>query len=102
MHLRKLCPVKSEPLQVPQILNPVVLVLDELPKLARDPQLGAYICASFGSVEAARKAILTDFCRHAFDGSGADVSDAAAPHLLLLLPCTAVWLRCLAAAVSWA
>uniref|UniRef100_A0A383WEX6 Non-canonical E2 ubiquitin-conjugating enzyme C-terminal domain-containing protein n=1 Tax=Tetradesmus obliquus TaxID=3088 RepID=A0A383WEX6_TETOB len=58
--------------QVPQILNPVVLVLDELPRLGQNPQLGAYISSVFGSVEAARKAILTDFCRHAFDGSGAD------------------------------
>lgn len=59
---------------MPQILNPVVLVLDELPRLGQNPQLGAYISSVFGSVEAARKAILTDFCRHAFDGSGADVS----------------------------
>lgn len=28
------------PTQVPRILNPVVLVLDELPKLCRDPQVG--------------------------------------------------------------
>jgi hypothetical protein len=59
---------------VPQILNPVVLVIEELPKLARDPQLAAYINAAFGGTAAAQKAILTDFCRHAFDGSGADVS----------------------------
>ncbi|KAF6251139.1 hypothetical protein COO60DRAFT_669352 [Scenedesmus sp. NREL 46B-D3] len=58
--------------QVPQILNPVVLVLDELPRLGQNPQLGAYIASVFGSVDNARKAILTDFCRHAFDGSGAD------------------------------
>eukprot|EP00775_Hariotina_reticulata_P012285 gene12285-12421_t len=58
--------------QVPQILNPVVLVLDELPKLYQDPHLAAYINSTFGSLEGARKAILTDFCRHAFDGSGAD------------------------------
>eukprot|EP00882_Tetradesmus_deserticola_P033814 GHRQ01038662.1.p1 GENE.GHRQ01038662.1~~GHRQ01038662.1.p1 ORF type:complete len:106 (-),score=32.79 GHRQ01038662.1:111-428(-) len=64
--------------QVPQILNPVVLVLDELPRLAQNPQLGDYIASVFGSVDNARKAILTDFCRHAFDGSGADVSGSAA------------------------
>jgi len=60
--------------QVPQILNPVVLVIEELPKLYRDPKLAAYINATYGSCEGAQKAILTDFCRHAFDGSGADVS----------------------------
>jgi hypothetical protein len=59
---------------VPQILNPVVLVIDEMPKLYRDPKLAAYINATYGSCEGAQKAILTDFCRHAFDGSGADVS----------------------------
>jgi hypothetical protein len=68
---------------VPQILNPVVLVLDELPRLGQNPQLGAYISAVFGSVEAARKAILTDFCRHAFDGSGADVSGTERFFVLL-------------------
>lgn len=58
--------------QVPRILNPVVLVLDELPKLYRDPHLQKYIDSTFGGVEACRKTILADFCKHAFDGSGAD------------------------------
>ncbi|EFN59891.1 hypothetical protein CHLNCDRAFT_33435 [Chlorella variabilis] len=58
--------------QVPRILNPTVLVLDELPKLCRDPQVAAYVQGAFGGVEPCRKAILLDFFRHAFDGSGAD------------------------------
>ncbi|KAG2439554.1 hypothetical protein HXX76_004907 [Chlamydomonas incerta] len=58
--------------QVPRILNPVVAVLEELPKLYRDPNLRAYIDGTFGGVEQCRKSILVDFCRHAFDGSGAD------------------------------
>ncbi|KAL4447499.1 hypothetical protein ABPG75_004718 [Micractinium tetrahymenae] len=58
--------------QVPRILNPVVLVLDELPKLCRDPQVAAYVQATFGGVEPCRKVILLDFFRHGFDGSGAD------------------------------
>lgn len=58
--------------QVPRILNPVVAVMDALPRLGRDPQIKAYMEAAFGGAEAARRAILTDFCRHAFDGSGAD------------------------------
>ncbi|GFR42252.1 hypothetical protein Agub_g3147 [Astrephomene gubernaculifera] len=58
--------------QVPRILNPVVAVLEELPKLYRDPNLRQYIDSTFGGVEQCRKAILVDFCRHAFDGSGAD------------------------------
>lgn len=59
-------------LQVPRILNPVVLVLDEIPKLYREPSCRAYIDSVFGSADDARKAILCDFFRHAFDGSGAD------------------------------
>jgi len=58
--------------QVPRILNPVVLIVEEIPKLARDPNIAAYIDATFGSTEACRRAILADFFRHAFDGSGAD------------------------------
>ncbi|KAK9836379.1 hypothetical protein WJX84_009511, partial [Apatococcus fuscideae] len=58
--------------QVPRILNPVVLVLDALPRLTRDPQLRAYIDKTFGGVERCRRGILADFFKHAFDGSGAD------------------------------
>jgi hypothetical protein len=57
---------------VPRILNPVVAVLDELPKLYRDTRLQQYIDSTFGGLEACRRTILCDFCRHAFDGSGAD------------------------------
>ncbi|KAK9821755.1 hypothetical protein WJX81_004208 [Elliptochloris bilobata] len=58
--------------QVPRILNPVVLVVDALPELCCEPKLNAYVCSLYGSAEGARKAILLDFFRHAFDGSGAD------------------------------
>lgn len=58
--------------QVPRILNPVVLVLDEIPKVAKDPHVRQYIDSAFGSVDGCIKAILSDFFRHAFDGSGAD------------------------------
>ena len=58
---------------MPRIIAPVVRTLDALPALAKnDAAISAYIDAAFGGVEAARKAILADFCRHAFDGSGAD------------------------------
>jgi len=58
--------------QVPRILNPVVMVLDELPKVYRDPELKKYVDATFGSLRDCQMYIITDFCRHAFDGSGAD------------------------------
>ena len=49
-----------------------VLVLGELPALCKDPEVASYVESAFGGVEACRKAILLDFFRHAFDGSGAD------------------------------
>lgn len=58
--------------QVPRILNPVVLVLDEIPKLHKDPKMHVYINNAFGGEDEALQAILVDFFRHAFDGSGAD------------------------------
>eukprot|EP00892_Ulva_mutabilis_P012001 jgi/Ulvmu1/9173/UM005_0272.1 len=59
--------------QVPRILNPLVRVLDELPRLtARDAKVAAYIDEAFDSVEDCRRLICLDFFRHAFDGSGAD------------------------------
>ena len=58
--------------QVPRILAPVVLAVEQIDKLAQDPGIGGYITAQFGGTERLKKTILTDFFRHAFDGSGAD------------------------------
>lgn len=58
--------------QVPRVLNPVVLVLDQIPKLYSNPPLREYIGEVYGSVEACHKTILKDCFKHAFDGSGAD------------------------------
>jgi hypothetical protein len=58
--------------QVSRILNPVVLVIEQIPVLAKDPGLKAYIDAQFGGVENAQKTILKDFFSYAFDGSGAE------------------------------
>lgn len=63
---------------VPRVLNPVVLALDAIPPMcARDPQVKAYVHEAFGGVERAQRLILADFCRHAFDGSGADSNFSA-------------------------
>jgi hypothetical protein len=58
--------------QVPRILAPVVLVIEQIDTLAQDAGICAYINAQFGSADRLKKTILTDFFRHAFDGSGAD------------------------------
>lgn len=64
-------PVPS--LQVSAILNPVVLTVEALPRLAAaDPTFAQYVDAGFGSVDGAQQAILRDFFAHGFDGSGAD------------------------------
>ena len=58
--------------QVPRILAPLVRVLDEVPRLSRQAGIASYIQTTFGGAERLQKAILADFFRHAFDGSGAD------------------------------
>ena len=58
--------------QVPRILNPIVLVLKAIDRLYLKPDLKQYIDTTFGGPTRARLTILTDFFRHAFDGSGAD------------------------------
>lgn len=58
--------------QVPRILAPIVQVLDRLEELERDPRTTAFVKQSCGSAERGRRAILQDFFRHGFDGSGSD------------------------------
>lgn len=58
--------------QVPRILGPLVVVLEQLDTLAADPGLNKYLERTFGGVHETRMAILQDFFKHAFDGSGDD------------------------------
>jgi len=59
--------------QVPRILNPIVNVIDSVPKLAESsPHVAELIEKSHGSVKDCQRDILQDFFKHAFDGSGAD------------------------------
>ena len=61
------------PLQVPRILSPLVQAVAGIDHLvATVPGMPEYVTANFGSADGCKKAILTDFFRHAFDGSGAD------------------------------
>lgn len=62
--------------QVPRILAPLVHVLDRISVLC-SPHGGSadvrrLVRDTYGSAAAARRAVLGDFFRHAFDGSGAD------------------------------
>jgi len=59
--------------QVPRILAPLVSTLDKIPEVANaSPANKALIDREFGGVEVLRTAILQDFFRHGFDGSGDD------------------------------
>ncbi len=58
--------------QVPRILGPVVLVIEQIDTLMRDRGVASYIEVAFGGPERLKRLILSDFYRHAFDGSGAD------------------------------
>ncbi len=46
--------------------------VDRLDEIAAEPGAAAYIRSVFGSVEKAKIAILGDYFRHGFDGSGDD------------------------------
>ena len=59
--------------QIPRILAPLVSALESLEELvASTPGVDSYVNSVFGSTDSCRRAILVDFFRHGFDGSGAD------------------------------
>jgi hypothetical protein len=60
-------------LQVPRILGPLVNVVESLDGVcAENERIRGYVEKAFGSPNAAKLAILRDFFRHGFDGSGDD------------------------------
>ena len=56
--------------QVPRIVRPLVSTLDKIDGLMDVPNTRTYVEGSFGTPAALRKAILVDYFRHGFDGSG--------------------------------
>ncbi len=59
-------------LQVPRILIPIDHCILEIENLKKDKFIETFLCAQYGSIEDLKKLILSDFFKHAFDGSGAD------------------------------
>ena len=55
--------------QVSRILNPLVLTLKAIGRLCEKPDVKFYVDRIFGGAEQLRMLILTDFFRHAFDGT---------------------------------
>ncbi|KAL9653051.1 hypothetical protein ABK040_006272, partial [Willaertia magna] len=59
--------------QIARILNPIIQTIKEIDNfIIKDENLKKYVDSTFGSAEDAKMAILLDFFRHGFDGSGAD------------------------------
>lgn len=58
--------------QVQRILGPLCTCIHRLADITKDSAIAQYVDNKFGSIENARKQILRDFFRHAFDGSGAN------------------------------
>ncbi|KAI7857971.1 hypothetical protein BDC45DRAFT_434863 [Circinella umbellata] len=58
--------------QVSRILGPICLTLDKMDELTNHEGGKKFLERKFGGVDECRKAILADFFRGAFDGSGAD------------------------------
>merc|ERR1719347_2429195 len=58
--------------QVPRILNPIVNVIEAIPRLAENARVAELIEKAHGTAKDCQLDILQDFFKHAFDGSGAD------------------------------
>jgi len=58
--------------QVPRILNPIVNIIESIPRLVDHKHVSDMITAAHSSPKDCQLDILQDFFKHAFDGSGAD------------------------------
>lgn len=63
--------------QVSRIIIPILRTLDYVDKLERHAEHAAYLREVWGGGAQAKRAILRDFFRHGFDGSGGDNMDDA-------------------------
>ncbi|KAI9141880.1 hypothetical protein BKA69DRAFT_1071721 [Paraphysoderma sedebokerense] len=62
---------------VSRILNPIIRCLEEADVLYENEHMQTFVDNMFGGLERCKKSILSDFFRHAFDGSGADNFNSA-------------------------
>lgn len=85
--------------QVPRILGPIVLCIEQIDEIIDDDEIKEYIDSAFGGPENLKRQILCDFFRHAFDGSGADNFFDAVSVLLLESPVSSLPCCCFVCAV---
>lgn len=57
---------------VARIINPILRTCNQLDAIVKDEHHSQYVKDVWGSKERCKKAILCDFFRHGFDGSGGD------------------------------
>jgi hypothetical protein len=58
--------------QVSRILQPIVICIRRLDEIYEQEEVKVFVDHAFGGREQCKRAILCDFFRHAFDGSGSD------------------------------
>lgn len=58
--------------QIPRFLNPISNLIISLPNLMNDTRTARYVMEQFGSIQTLKMAILQDYYKHGFDGSGDD------------------------------
>lgn len=63
--------------QISRIIIPVLRTLNKIDELKENAHHGKYLQEVWGSAEGAKIAVLRDFFRHGFDGSGGDNMDDA-------------------------
>lgn len=63
--------------QITRIVVPIIRTIEHIDKLVEDKEKAEYIKEIFGTTENAKIAVLRDFFRHGFDGSGGDTLEDA-------------------------
>ena len=63
--------------QITRIVVPIIRTIEHIDKLAEDEHKAAYVREIYGSARNAKIAVLRDFFRHGFDGSGGDTLEDA-------------------------
>jgi len=58
--------------QIPRFLKPVVDFCDGIPDMCTDRRIASYVDTQFGSEKDLEMAVLADYFKHGFDGSGDD------------------------------